>query len=175
MATSINLGNRIPSQKCIDFIKEFEGLYLNAYHDPTDREGIITIGYGSIMYQDGTKPKLGDTITQAQADELLLWEVNNKAKAVDYAIGRYPCTQSQFDSFVSFTYNLGIDALVGSTLLKKFKVNPADQSIYKYSVDKDSFPVPRSCEFLKWIMSNGRVVNGLIRRRAGEADMYAGK
>ena len=175
MATSINFGQRMPSQKCIDFIKSFEGLYLKAYHDPTDREGVITIGYGSIMYKDGTRPKLGDTITQDQAMDLLLWEANNKAKAVDAAIGRYSCTQSQFDSFVSFAYNLGADALIGSTLFRKFKANPNDTTIYKYSKDDNDFPVPRSCEFLKWVMSNGVVVKGLVRRRAGEADMYAGK
>lgn len=56
----------------ISIIKEFEGLYLNAYRDPV---GIWTIGWGTIQYPDGRKVAGGDKITVDQANQYLNFEV----------------------------------------------------------------------------------------------------
>jgi GH24 family phage-related lysozyme (muramidase) len=42
------------SSNCLDLIKKFEGLELDAYLDPV---GVPTIGYGTIRYPDGRKVK----------------------------------------------------------------------------------------------------------------------
>jgi len=52
----------------VALIKEFEGCKLKAYLCPAK---VPTIGYGNTFYANGAKVKMGDVITQQQADELL--------------------------------------------------------------------------------------------------------
>ena len=78
-------------------------------------------------------------------------------KSVD-SFCRDDVTQHQFDALVSFAYNLGVNALRNSTLLKKVNANPADPAI------RD--------EFKRWNRAAGRVMAGLTRRRLAEADLY---
>jgi lysozyme len=145
----------IASQNCINLIKLFEGYKPKAYLCPA---GVPTIGFGSTMYTDGRKIKLGDTINEQQANELLMWELKNKS----IALHGLKLNQNQFDSCLSFIYNLGIGAFTKSTLRKKILINPNDKSI------KD--------EFLKWNKArvNGQLteLKGLTRRRIAEADLY---
>ena len=145
----------IPSKNCIDLVKKFEGLFLKSYYCPAS---IVTIGWGSTMYQDGRKIKMGDVITLAQAEELLMWELNKKT----IALHGLNLNQNQFDACLSFIYNLGIGAFNKSTLLKKIKVNPDDATI------KD--------EFMKWNKArvNGQLVElkGLTNRRKFEVALY---
>lgn len=142
-----------PSTNCYNLIKSFEGLFLKAYADPI---GIWTIGYGTIVYPNGVKVKKGDVITQAQADEYLKHEIDQKSQGVNSLI--QGLNQNQFDSLVSFAYNLGLGSLKKSTLLKKAKVNPSDPTI--------------KAEFMKWTKAGGKVLKGLIRRRQEEANLY---
>lgn len=144
-----------PSNRCINLIKQFEGFRSKSYIDAV---GIPTIGYGSTMWNDGKKVKLGETITLEGAELLLFWEVNRKAIILD----SLTLTQNQYDSLTSFIYNVGLNAFSKSTLFKKVKANPDDPAIRN--------------EFLKW--NKGRVngvlveLKGLTRRRIAEADMY---
>jgi len=143
------------SQNCINLIKLFEGYKPKAYLCPA---GIVTIGYGSTMYTTGLKIKLGDTINEQQANELLMWELRNKA----FSLHGLKLNQNQIDSLLSFIYNLGIGAFAKSTLKKKIVVNPNDASI--------------KAEFMKW--NKARVggqlmeLKGLTRRRIAEAELY---
>lgn len=152
----------IIDNKCIDLIKSFEGFESNAYHDKIDPDGIDTIGYGTIIYPPtylgGKRVQVGDPdITEAQAVEFLMWEVELKTKFVDDLIID-ALNANQFGALVSFAYNLGEGALKGSTLRKKVNADPNDLSI------KD--------EFLKWDMASGHHISGLQRRRQAEADLY---
>lgn len=143
------------TQNCINLIKLFEGYKPKAYLCPA---GIVTIGFGSTMYTDGRKIKLGDTINEQQGNELLNWELKNKG----IALHGLNLNQNQFDSCLSFIYNLGIGAFAKSTLKKKILINPNDKSI------KD--------EFMKWNKArvNGQLMElkGLTRRRIAEAELY---
>ena len=68
----------------LNLIKSFEGLSLSPYHDDIDPPSICTIGYGTIMYENGEYVKLTDPdITEQRAVELLQWEVTDKAKQID--------------------------------------------------------------------------------------------
>ena len=155
----VNGNEPTPDQACYDFIKKWEGLSLKAY---TDSAGIWTIGYGTIMYEDGSQVKSGDEITAVRALELLSWEVRKKAIGVNAAIRPVRLNQNQYDSLVSFAYNAGIAALKGSTLLKRVKNNPADETIRN--------------AFMMWNKAHvdGALVEvaGLTNRRKGEADLY---
>ena len=145
----------IPSRKCIDLIKQFEGIYLQAYKCPAS---VWTIGYGSTFYENGKKVKEGEKITLKRAEELLSWEVTVIASRMPDII----VNQNQYDALVSFAYNVGMGALNRSTLLQKVIANPNDETI------RD--------EFMKWCKArvNGelRILKGLQRRRKAEADLY---
>jgi len=84
-----------PSQNCYDVIKSFEGLKLESY---LDGGGVATVGFGSTMYTDGSKVKLGQKIELKTAQELLEWEVDNKAKVINSVINGTMLNQNQFDA-----------------------------------------------------------------------------
>lgn len=158
-----------PSENCYDFIKQWEGLFLHAY---LDSGGVPTIGYGTIMYPNGSDVKMGDTCTIDQALEWLHFEVDYKTKFLNTLLFPHPLTQNQFDSIVSFCYNEGQSAFKNSRMYRKIKVNPNDETIFRYKME-ENHPVVGSCEFLRWVYDNGNVVKGLINRRKGEADFYS--
>ena len=143
------------SQNCINIIKMFEGYKAKSYLCPA---GVVTIGFGSTMYQDGRKIKLGDTINEDQGNQLLMWELKNKS----ISLHGLNLNQNQFDSCLSFIYNVGIGAFTKSTLRKKILINPNDSSI--------------KLEFMKWNKATvgGKLIElkGLTRRRTAEAELY---
>lgn len=147
-----------------DLIKSFEGLYLEAYPDPGTKDDPIkkgepwTIGYGTTIYPNGVKVKKGDPkITEAQALEFLDFDIAKKALLVEKRVKKV-VTDNQFGALTSFVYNLGEGNYDVSTLKKKVDINPDDPTI------KDEFP--------KWNKANGKVLNGLTRRRLAEAELY---
>jgi lysozyme len=143
------------SLKGFELIKKFEGISLKPYLCPA---GIPTISIGCTYYPDGTKVKMTDSeISQAKATEIFLNVIKHFENSVD-SFTRDDISQNQFDSLVSFSYNLGANALKNSTLLKKVNLNPKDVSI--------------ADEFLRWNKSNGKVLKGLTTRRQAEADLY---
>lgn len=137
-----------PSQKCIDLVKKFEGCYLKAYKCPA---GVNTIGYGHTL-----NVKMGTTITQVEAERLLMNDLTNYANSVTKLAKNV--TQSQYDALVSFAYNCGVGALTYSTLLKKVNANPNDLNI--------------KLEFAKWNKVNGKPLLGLTKRRLAEWQLY---
>src|SRR5690606_6833672 len=72
---------------------------------------------------------------------------------------KVPLKQHQFDALVSFAYNAGIGNLRSSTLLRK--LNARDFA-------------GAALEFHRWNRSNGKVLPGLVRRRAAEALLFQG-
>jgi GH24 family phage-related lysozyme (muramidase) len=152
-------GNELAlSDDGLDLIKEFEGCKLTAYPDPGTGGKPWTIGYGATRI-DGRPVRPGETITQAQADKLLLVDIERHADPVRDMLGSAPTTQGQFDALVSFAFNLGPDSLKRSTLFRKHM-----EGDYEGAAN----------EFARWNKANGRVLRGLTRRRAAEAAMYRG-
>jgi lysozyme len=142
-------------KKGYDLIKEFEGLKLKPY---LCSASVPTIGYGSTYYENGKKVKLTDApITKERADALFQIVADDFAKRVVPLIKK-PLTQNQFNSIVSFAFNLGVRALQNSTLLRLVNINPNDANIAK--------------EFLKWNKAGGRVLQGLTNRRIKESALY---
>ena len=137
-----------------DLIKQFEGCKLKAYKCPA---GLDTIGYGNTWYPDGTKVKPGDVITQERADELFDYIIEDFINQIKPLI-KSLLSDNNFSAIVSFAYNVGVNNLRKSTLLKKVNANPKDPSI--------------SAEFKKWVRANDKVLNGLVKRREAEAKLY---
>lgn len=135
-------------------IKRFEGLSLDAYKCSANK---TTIGYGNTYYEDGNPVQMGDKITKKRAD--FLFEIIAKSFADRVApLITSSVNENQFAAVVSFSYNVGIGNLRGSTLLRKVNANPNDPTI--------------RAEFLKWNRASGKVLAGLTRRRTAEADLY---
>lgn len=166
-----------PSKGCSDIIKSFEGCNLSAYVDPASGGLPITIGWGSTLNRKGKPFKLGNTVSQYEADCLLEGEINEKALGLSKLLGKKVLTQNQFDSLVCFSYNAGLGALSTSTLLKKVLISPNDPTL------KD--------EFLKWDKADGthnhkdddkdglidepgekQVMKGLYNRRLTEWNLF---
>lgn len=141
------------SNKGIELIKRFEGLELKAYQDSV---GVWTIGYGWTQPVDGKKIGPGMVIDQATADRLLKCGVVQYEQGVNQLV-KVKITQGQFDALVSFAYNLGLRSLSTSTLLKKLNAG-GKQGVAN--------------EFGKWVNAGGVKLNGLVKRRAAERELF---
>lgn len=141
------------SKNGLALLKSFEGCELTAYQDSV---GVWTIGYGWTQPVNGKPVSKGMTISQDTADSLLCSGVVQYEKGVTGLV-KVAANQNQFDALVDFAYNLGGKALEGSTLLKK--LNAGD-----YAGAADEFP--------KWNKAGGKVLNGLVKRRAAERSLF---
>lgn len=150
------------SERGIELIHSFEQCKLKAYPDPGSRDGHPwTIGWGS------TGPGIGPGVvwTQAQADARFAADLSKFELGVNMLLAGAPTTQNQFDALVSFAYNVGLDidddavaeGLGDSTLLKRHKAGDFAGA---------------QAAFAAWNKNDGKVMNGLVRRRAAEAALY---
>jgi lysozyme len=142
------------SNKLKELVKEFEGCKLKAYKCPA---GIWTIGYGNTQYENGKAVKEGDIITLKRAEQLLEIILIKFIQQVGELV-KSNINQNQKDALTDFAYNCGVGNLKTSTLLKKVNDDPKDKTI--------------RAEFEKWTRANGKVLNGLVKRRNAEANLY---
>lgn len=143
-----------PSAAGIALMHEFEGCRLNAYADPGSADGHPwTIGWGST----GPGIAKGVVWTQKQADDRFAADLAKFAAKVRDVLGTAPTTQSQFDAMVSLAYNIGVGAFSKSTVLKKHRAGD-------YAGAQAAFSM--------WVKNDGKVMAGLVRRRADEAALY---
>jgi lysozyme len=147
-------GARRPGKKGLDLIHSFEQCRFDAYPDPGSVDGNPwTIGWGST----GSDIKKGTRWTQAECDARFERDIAKFAEGVAKAIGDAPTTQSQFDAMVSLAYNIGLEAFKTSSVLRRHK--------------EGSYAAAASA-FSMWVKNDGKVMKGLQRRRAAEAELY---
>jgi len=140
-----------------EHVKRWEGFRAKAYPDPGSRDGKpVTIGYGQTR-RNGRPIQLGETISEAEAAQWLLQELARVGNVVDQAV-KVPLNDNQFGALVSFTYNVGDNAFRSSTLLKKLNAG-----------DYQAVPA----EMARWNKNDGKVMEGLVNRRAAEAGLWA--
>ena len=145
----------------IKLIKEFEGCHLKAYPDPLSGNLPITIGWGSTRKKDGSPFYLGDTLTQAEADELLIAQCKKEFLP---SLRKIPYWNEMSDgkrgALLSFAYNLGA-GFYGSgdfnTITKRLK-------------NKEWDLVPDALYLYRNPGSN--VEAGLARRRKAEGEAW---
>jgi len=135
-------------------LKKFEGCRLKAYLCPAN---VWTIGYGNTFYEDGTKVKEGDVITQARAEQLAKNVIDKFAVSVRALITQ-TLNENQFSACVSLAYNIGTGGFKKSSVLRKVNANPNDPTI------ADSFRL--------WNKGGGKVLAGLVKRREAEIALY---
>lgn len=98
----------------------------------------------------------GMICTDAEGETMFRRELAKHEAAVNDLV-KVEINQNQFDALVSFSYNCGSGALKKSTLLKK--------------LNKGDF-AGAAREFSKWNKGGGKVLPGLVRRRAAEAELF---
>jgi lysozyme len=143
------------SQKGIDFIVSFEGKHRAlgdgryiAYKCPA---GVWTIHAG---VTEGVKP--GMIVTEAEGQAMFARELAHFEQVVERLV-TVPLNQNEFDSLVSFTYNCGEGALGRSSILKHLNAGNREAAARGFGL---------------WIRGGGRVLPGLVRRRAAEAALF---
>jgi GH24 family phage-related lysozyme (muramidase) len=141
------------SEAGLSLIKSFEGCVLTAYLDAV---GIWTVGYG----HTGPSVHRGLTITQKQAEDILVQDVRRFELGVLNNV-KVNLNQNEFDALVSFSFNVGVNALKNSTLLRLLN-DGADRSIV-------------AAEFLRWNKGGDKVLEGLTRRRQAEKALFLQK
>lgn len=143
------------SQKGLDLIKKFEGFSAKPYLCPA---GVPTIGYGATYYTNGTKVTMNDEpISEEWAEQLLSNMVRTYEKGVNSLVVPH-ISQNKFDALVSFAYNVGITNFRKSNLLRLLNKNPDNPLLTN--------------EFMKWVRGGGKVINGLVKRRQIESQLY---
>jgi lysozyme len=129
-------------------LREFEGLRLAAYQCPA---GFWTIGYGHT-----TTARPGMRITPTDADTLLQSDCRRFEQGVARLV-KVTLNGNQFSALVCFTFNVGIAALEGSTLLRLLNRGWYSQ-------------VPS--QLLRWNKIKGAPSTGLTRRRQAECALW---
>jgi lysozyme len=133
-----------------DLLRKFEGCRLKAYKCPA---GVWTCGYGSTGHGINK-----DTVwTQEEANEHLHEDALN---ALHDAIRLSPIltheTIERQAAIASFIYNCGIGAYKTSTLKKRVDVGDWKSAQH---------------EIMRWTRANGKVLNGLVKRRKAESSL----
>lgn len=166
------MAQRDISQTAIDLVKSYEGIpdgdpstvNIDPYLDPVN---IWTIGWGHAIRYGGRflrgEPDRAqmhalypDGITLSQAEALLHGDLIDTGRDVLTMLA-VQVNDNEFGALTSFAFNLGIGNLRSSTLLKMLNANDragaADQ-------------------FLRWVRADGKVLPGLVKRRAAERALF---
>lgn len=140
------------STRMVDIIKTYEGFSPKAVRLTGEDE--YTIGYGHY----GSDVHAGDTITEAEATELLERDLKVFESAVKNAV-KVDITQSQFDALVSLSYNIGTGAFADSDTVK---------ALNEGKVGHAAVDIP------SWRRGMGyQILPGLEKRRQTELEFFA--
>jgi lysozyme len=140
----------IVTSDCKKIVKNFELLKLKAYKCPA---GVWTIGWG---HTAGVKA--GMVIAESVADEFLGKDLESAINSVDRLV-KVGLMQNQIDALVSLVFNIGHGNFSKSTMLQL--LNKRDY-------------LGAANEFAKWRIAGGKIMPGLVRRRAAEANLFIG-
>lgn len=136
----------------VSLCQKWEGLYLRPYLCPA---GVPTIGYGTTYYENGERVKLTDAaITKDRAIALLVGQLQSIYLPQVIKLCPGIDEPERLAAILDFAYNLGASNLSRSNLRKKIN-----------SSNWDAVPG----ELAKWNKAGGKVLLGLVRRRADEA------
>lgn len=141
----------------LEFIIKHEGMKTTAY---LDSAGIWTICVGATRDMNGYPIRKGLKYSVEDCLTLLDRDVQDSVRATQKNI-RVPLYQYEFDSLISFSFNVGGSAL-GMSKLRKVINGDVKGDIYS--------------EFLRWdkitVKGEKQTSKGLHNRRVAEADLY---
>lgn len=129
----------------VPLIVHFEGNVPRTYRDPV---GIRTACVG----HTGPELRDGQTFTADECREMLDGDLAEHAAGMLLCV-REPLSDGEYAAYLSFTFNVGVGAFCGSTLVAK--LNSGDHQ-------------GACAELSRWTRSAGRELPGLVRRRVAE-------
>ena len=142
------------TEALFDFLKAWEGppslrVRRDTVASTADRD-VFDIGYGHVCGPDHPP------ITVERAEEMLREDVESRAEHLREFVPEW-LPVHQFDALLSFAFNVGVRSLRDSTLMQFVRNGDDDGAAFQFS---------------RWNKAGGKVVNGLVKRRAAEAAMY---
>lgn len=145
-----------PSAACLAVVKDFESFYDKAYVCPA---GVLTIGYGSTWnFRNGRGVKPGDTTTKEEAENELARDlqvaVNDIKRILPAGI---QLNQGQYDALVSFAFNMGGPNFSKSRVAAALRRGDFDAAAEGFKAH---------------VTGNGKRLNGLVRRREAESELF---
>lgn len=138
----------------VDLVSTFEGYSSNPYLCPA---GVWTLGYGTTRYPEGRRVKSHDPNCIVSQAEMWLCHELGKAEQSVIRYCKVYLNDMQRAALASFVYNLGSGAFRASTLRRRINSGDWDDVPYQLS---------------RWNKGGGRVLRGLVIRRAAEADLW---
>lgn len=138
----------------VDLVTRFEGCSLSAYRCAAS---VWTIGLGTTRYPRGVRVKgIDPNCTREEAEQWLHYTLERcEHRVINYC--KVYLNPYQRAALASFVYNLGSGAFYASTLRRRIN-----------SGDWDDVPYQMS----RWNKGGGRVLRGLVRRRAAEIELW---
>lgn len=133
-------------------IRRFESFQPEVYLCPASK---LTIGYGHRL-QPGEF--YGRPITLTEAEQLLR---DDLAATCALLARRWPgLTERQFDACASLAYNIGLSAFANSTLARRLSAGDMAGAAEQFN---------------RWVYASGKILPGLVTRRAAERALFAGE
>lgn len=152
MADRIRAGVGTAIAVAATLIVSFEGMALRGYRDPA---GIATKCFG-----DTSNVVVGRTYSEAEC------LAGFKAQLLRHGDGVLACVPQLADhpnalaASVSFTYNVGVGAFCKSAVARRFRAGEFKSACRAINQDDLGHP--------QWVRAGGKVLPGLVRRRAAE-------
>ena len=134
----------------LEIIKKYEGFSSQAYKCPA---GVWTVGWG----HTGRDINKDTILTREEAELMLKKDVTNLQEQILFLLDGKP-SMNELDALTSLVYNVGLGAFKKSRLLKRINLKDNPELVAK--------------EWIEFNKVNGKVVKGLIRRRAEEISLY---
>ncbi|KPJ53319.1 MAG: hypothetical protein AMS16_05400 [Planctomycetes bacterium DG_58] len=155
------------SHNGIQFIKSYEALRLKPYDDQTGKTITewtehATIAYGHLIRKEEWD-RFKNGISEGEAEKLFASDVKTKG---EHIVARYvtaDLTQHQYDALVALAFNIGVGNFSRSTVVKM--VNDPTHKSREYKDIESAWKAFRK--------SGGEVMQGLIKRRADEWELYS--
>jgi len=153
------------SARTIDMIKHHEGVRVRPYRCPAL---LWTVGVGHVIDQKHIGVKLEErknlpipdgwdrTLSMAEVDQILSDDLATFQRGV-LRLCPSDLTQSRFDAFVSFSFNVGLGNLQRSSIRMKHNRGDFDGA---------------AKAFMQWTKAGGRELPGLVKRRKDERALY---
>ena len=136
------------------FAAPFEGFSGKPYRDPV---GVWTVGYGSTRDASGNSVcATTPPVTEPEGQALMAHDMAGCLEVI-HGAAKVALTDNQTVALADFVYNLGSGNFLKSSLLRL--LNTGD---YKGA----------AAEFPKWNLAGGKVLPGLVKRRAAERDLF---
>ncbi len=161
------------SDNGIQQIVKFEGFRLKVYRDSANFD---TIGVGHLITSDehksgtisidGIPIPYQSGLTKAQVDKLLRQDLVHTEDTVNHLV-TVPLSQAQFDTLVSFVFNVGPSNFAASTLLRLLNEGKYDKVGWI-----DDKGVAQG-QLIRWNKAGGKVTSGLSIRRSRETFIWA--